>query len=252
MTEIPSPRPTETGKEVFYLDFVHITPGDKLAILSNSKDAMEHPYISYVETVLDKHHIIIYAPIFKTVMLSLPTDTTYEFHFYSKTGLCCSKGKVLESFKQNNVALLKIETEEFEYIQRRNAYRVPIGFQFTFINPNDTANTEDPMSVQSGKVQNISAGGMCFESYVCLQKDDSIVCRLDLSTLCVSISGTILEVQEPANGESSVEPYVYRIQFEEMEHRTKENIINFVFQLQREHFLREKDRIQTFIPPWET
>lgn len=234
------------------MDFVPINPGDKVAILPHSQEGAEQPTISYVESVLDNHHIIIYAPIYKTVMLSLPTDIPYFFHFYSKTGLCSCKGKILERFQQNNVALLKIEAEEFEYIQRRNAYRVPTGFAFAFTNIADGKERNGQQPVYSGTVHNISAGGMCFESSAALQKDDTIICRLALNALCANIEGRVLDSFLPVGNENSSGLSTYRIQFQNVEHRTQENLIDFVFQLQRELLLREKNRIVTSTPLWDS
>lgn len=234
------------------MDFIPIHPGDKVAILPHSPEGAEQPTISYVESVLDKHHIVIYAPIYKTVMLSLPTDIPYSFHFYSKTGLCSCKGTILERFQQNNVALLKIEAEEFEYIQRRNAYRIPTGFPFAFTNIADEKEHNGQLPLYSGTVHNISAGGMCFESSAALQKDDIIVCRLTLNALCTNIEGRVLESIAPVGNENPAGLSTYRIQFQNMEYHTQEHLIDFVFQLQRELLLREKNRMDTSAPPWGT
>ncbi|WP_101697089.1 flagellar brake protein [Clostridium minihomine] len=221
----------------------YIGPGDRLTISAATDDGPKRIYTSYVDAVLDDNLLLVYAPIFKGQIIRLFPSDGYEFLFYAQTGLYRSIGSIVDCFVQNNVFLMKIQVSQLEHIQRRDSYRVDAAFQFNYTKDSEEENLEETPPIYTGKVQNISAGGMRFETDLLLQEGERINCRLTLHDLFITVQAKILNRDQPAEDIETPEAYTYRGQFIHLDNRLREKIIQFVFRQQREIILRKKRQI---------
>lgn len=156
-----------------------------------------------------------------------------SFLFYTKDGLFKANGKILEHFLQNNVDLTKIEVNEYNHIQRRNFYRLNFILDFTFIRTKDLAEgiIDDNTPINKGVIRDISGGGLCFISNLVLTLNETIICKLTLNSPELTIEGRVRSIELL---DDSDDRYIYRIEFVNIESSLQEQIVQYVFYIQRE------------------
>ncbi len=212
---------------------VSITPGDKLIISAKAGQFSKETYFSRIGDILDSHLLLVYTPISEGSYIWLPVGEEYSFLFYTKDGLFKANGKILGHFLQNNVDLTKIEVNEYNHIQRRNFYRLNFILDFTFIRKKDLAEgiIDDNTPINKGVIKDISGAGLCFISNLVLTLNEILICKLTLNSPELTIEGRVRGIELLDDSDYR---YIYRIEFVNIESSLQEQIVQYVFYIQRE------------------
>jgi len=217
-------------------------PGDKLTISAKTGYYSGKTYSSRIGDVLDEHLLLIDIPISRGSYVRLPEGEVCSLLFYTEDGLFQTNGKILGYCVENNVELIRIEIDEYQRIQRRNFYRVNMISDFTFTRAEDLLEGElnDDIPIYKGVIKDISGGGLCFKSDIVMVLNEAITCNLTLSSEKMTVEGRVRGINLLENFDNK---YVYRIEFVNIENSMREQIIQYVFYIQREMIKRMKQKL---------
>lgn len=235
----------------------YIVPGQKIELQAVTRTKLggeEKPNRTYTTKVYDivsEDRLEVMMPMEQSKLILLPIDAEYEMFFYTENGLYECVARILDRYKSNNVYLLVMElTTNLRKYQRREYYRFSCALEM------DTRNLAEQeidavekkkvylvpgLPLKHSIVVDISGGGLRFISNYKYDKDSLIYCRYQLlvrgGEKTYEIIGKILDVRplERRPGE-----YEHRVQYQNLDNDTREEIIQFIFEEERKNLRREK------------
>lgn len=232
----------------------YIIPGQKIELYQIDRVADHEPqkprkvYFSKIYDVTDEERIEILMPIEQSKLILLPVGGEYKVVFFTKQGLyqCCTR--VVERYKNNKLYLLSLEiTSSMKKYQRREYYRFNcvIPLKNRPLTEEERANMKADTKVagSEGSIVDISGGGLRFISEENYEKEDLVFCQFFLK-----IKGsnkrydTIGKVLGTSAIENQPEKREVRACFEHMSDRSREEIIQFIFEEERRQRKKEQGR----------
>lgn len=236
-----------------------VSTGDKIELRSIDKkwgdqlDNSQKVYSSDVHVVLSDDTMEIIMPMENTKLILLPVDSEYDLIIYGATGLYQCFARVIDRYKSNNVFLLLVElTSNLRKYQRREFYRFSCALEMCARNLEQeevsAIEQQKPCALQPGLplkrsiIVDISGGGFRFLSEQRYEPDSLVYCKYQLFTeegrKEYEIVGKVLSVKESDNRPGT---YEHRVQYYNLDTRTRENIIKFIFEEERNE--RKKERL---------
>ncbi|BBF42965.1 flagellar protein [Lachnospiraceae bacterium KM106-2] len=227
-----------------------ITVGDKVYIIrktskSESEETKEE-LVSQLYEWIDETHLKLAMPIKEGMTVPLNVGLSIELNFYGVRGLYYCKAEIIDRGYEDELAVLNVSiTSDVERLQRRQFYRLEnamdIEYQVREAESNDLQSSKKPWC--QAKVTDISGGGICFISKEKLEKDSSI--RVRLSFNCSNtyyeyfIQCNVVTTEECS---TQIGRYKNRLEFKEIPIDQQENIIKYIFEVERHR--RHMSKIQ--------
>ncbi len=210
-------------------------------------------YYSRVYEILSEDTLEITMPMEQTKLILLPVDSEYDMVFYGETGLFQCFARIIDRYKSNNVYLLRVElTSNLRKYQRREYYRFSCSLEMCSRSLEEeeiqAMEGREPYILQPGLplrrsiIADISGGGLRFMSDQKYEPGSLIYCNYHLlkdgENKLYEVVGKVLAVKEL---EKRPGTYEHRVQYYNMDRKTREEIIKYIFEEERKN--RKKDRM---------
>lgn len=237
----------------------YVSPGDRIEINEIKKGNTEREgvtrtdrvYQSQVYDVISEDRLEILMPMEKTKLVLLPIDSEYELFFYTQGGLYQCYARITERYKSDNVYLIVMELiSNLSKYQRREFYRLScaINADIRYLTEQEDGTTggedvpyDETVPMEKAIIVDISGGGVrCVgtRKYECGAKVYiKFLLHLQSGAKEYVIPGSILQVGEV---ESRQGMYEFRVRFENMRIKTREEIIRYIFDEERKYRKRER------------
>lgn len=237
-----------------------VSIGDRIEMqpverLDDSADGIgKKLYNSQVYDILSGDTMEIVMPMEQTKLILLPVDSEYDLVFFGETGLYQCFARVIDRYKSNNVYILVMElTSNLRKYQRREYYRFSCALEMCA----RTLQEEEIQAVENNLpyaltpglplkqsiIVDISGGGLRFISSQQYEPESLLYINYNLIKKGVKkmyeIIGRVISVKEIENRPGSFE---HRVQYYDMDPRTREEIIKYIFEEERKH--RRKERLE--------
>ncbi len=235
----------------------YIQPGQRVEMKAVKRtslrdDKEEKVYGSKVYDVVSDDQIEIEMPMEQTKLILLPVDGEYELFFYAGAVLYECVARVVDRYKSNNVYILLFEIEtNLKKHQRREYYRYSCAIDMSSrpLIDEEVASGGEKMDsfrlvpglpLRPSIIADISGGGLRFISDFAYEKGGYIVSHFTLEVKGVEkkydIVGKVLAVREL---ETRVGGNEHRVQFVNISAKTREEIIQFIFDAERKNRQKE-------------
>lgn len=182
---------------------------------------------------MGKSAITIGVPIVQNQFISLREGTELEVIFNDGVTAFSFSTKILKRFSNPIPSFHIGYPSKIKKIQRRKFVRVPLFCPLKYHVITEKEDSEE----KPGSIMDLSGGGLLFESQENLPPQTLIAIETKIGTNEIEIPGLVIR------SEKEDEKNVYRIsvQFQDISERTRDKIIRYVFQIQRE--MRKKGLI---------
>ena len=187
----------------------------------------------------------------KTKLILLPVDSEFDLVVYQKTGLYQCFVRIIDRYKSNNVYILVVElTSNLRKHQRREFYRFSCALEMCARNlqeeeiqavENNLPYALTPgLPLKQSVIADISGGGLRFLSTQRYEPDSLLYINYNLlkggEKKMYEVVGKVLSVKELENRKGT---YEHRVQYYDMDEKTREEIIKYIFEEERKN--RRKD-----------
>lgn len=211
-------------------------------------------YVSQVYEIISEDTMEIVMPMEQTKLILLPVDSEYDLVIYQESGLYQCFARVIDRYKSNNVYILVMElTSNLRKYQRREYYRFSCALEMCARNLQEeelqAVENNLPYALTPGLplkqsiIVDISGGGLRFLSSQRYEPESLLYINYYLLKKGVKkmyeIIGRVLSVKEMENRSGT---YEHRVQYYDMDRRTREEIIKYIFEEERKH--RRKERLE--------
>ncbi|MCM1325450.1 MAG: flagellar brake protein [Bacteroidales bacterium] len=209
-------------------------------------------YYSKVYNILSEDTMEIYMPMEQTKLILLPVDGEYNMVLYTEEhGLFQSFVRIIDRYKSNNVYILVVElTSNLRKYQRREYYRFSCALEMCSRNLEEdevqAIEQKSPYILQPtlplkrSVIVDISGGGLRFMSTQRYEPGSLIYCSYYLArgkeSKQYEVVGKVLDVKELEHRPGTFE---HRVQYYDLDVKTREEIIKFIFEEERKE--RRKD-----------
>lgn len=225
----------------------YLNPGDKVEIQFEQRSAQpgnkielkKRIYISKINQILNEDKIEIMMPIEQSKLVLLPRSVVGNLVVYTKNGLFQCKIKVGDRYKSKNTYIQVLELiSGIKKYQRREFYRysctVPLYCRLLTDEEKENLVWDHTMKGNACQVLDIGGGGIRFMADKIYQKEDLILCFLELEGKKgiqeIQAVGKVLACNQVKN---SGRFYEIRIQFEKISNDMREKIVQFIFDDER-------------------
>lgn len=237
----------------------YLSEGNKIELraldrkIDEQSEQQRRVYYSEVYNIISEDTMEISMPIEKTKLVLLPVGMKCELVVYNALSLYRCEVRITDRYKSNNVYTLRVElTSELSKHQRREYYRYSCLMDMFVrkLDEQEIAEMEedtffDPkpeIPMDKGVIVDISGGGLRFISEQEYELDNILYCTMNLSTdggrMPFEVYGKVLAVKKIKN---QVESFEHRIIFHNMDVRSREKIIRYIFEEERKG--RKKDNL---------
>ncbi len=234
-----------------------VSVGDKIDLqavgrLEGYSDESEgKTYYSKVYDILSEDTLEILMPMEKTKLILLPVDSEYNMVIYQESGLYQCLVRVIDRYKSSNVFILVVELESnLRKFQRREYYRFSCALEMCARNLEEeeiqAVENSLPYALTPGLplkqsiIVDISGGGLRFISSQRYEPDSLLYINYNLlvenEKKPYEIIGKVLSVKELENRRGFFE---HRVQYYNMSHKTREEIIKYIFEEERKNRRKE-------------
>lgn len=211
--------------------YSHIGIGDRLKInLKGRLDSVE--YSSQVESIIGKNRLLVYAPIKYGEIVKLSDKATYSVLFFTNKGILAFDSNIIEYTLREGFHIMTIElVSAGTRVQRRGFFRFScdLGFNFFILDEKAKGGSKED-TLFSGRIKDISAGGLRFISNEDINESKFLKCLLDFDKEILICIANIIEKHRI--NESSYK-YQYRVKFVGILPEGQEKIVQFIFNEQR-------------------
>lgn len=234
-----------------------ISAGSKVEIMpvgrmgENGEEAGKKVYASKVYDILSEDTMEILMPMEKTKLILLPVDSEFDLVIYQDNSLYQCLVRVTDRYKSSNVYLLQVElVSNLRKYQRREYYRFSCALQMCARNlqeeelqavEKNLPYTLTPgLPLKQSVIVDISGGGLRFISSQRYEPESMLYINYELQTdgetKMYEIIGKVLSVRELENRKGTFE---HRVQYYDMNRKTREEIIKYIFQEERKNRRKE-------------
>lgn len=235
-----------------------ISIGDKIELQAVDRTAEEQTegarktYGSMVHDILSEDTLEIVMPMEKSKLILLPVDSEFDLIFYGKSGLYQCFARIIDRYKSNNIYILVAElTSNLRKYQRREYYRFSCALEMCARNLQEeevqALESKMPYALTPGLplkqsvIVDISGGGLRFISSQKYEPDNLLYISYHLlksgERKEYEVIGKVLSARELENKPGTWE---HRVQYYEMDKKTREEIIKYIFEEERKN--RRKER----------
>lgn len=236
-----------------------LSPGDRLEIrkvLSEKKrkeleaedSVFAKTLVSKIYDIVDETQLKIAMPIYDGRIIPLPVNGRFDVTFFSSGGLYNSAFTVIERYKENGLYILVVELiYELKKIQRRQYYRLECVMEVEYVKIDEdffSQNTEFNDGILEDKfeecaktkaiVMDISGGGIRYASEEQLTPNSFVIVKLNLklnnNQTLFGVVGKVLSSRRVRNNNDM---YEQRIEYSDINGRTREKIIRYIFEQER-------------------
>ncbi|MCM1044538.1 MAG: flagellar brake protein [Candidatus Gastranaerophilales bacterium] len=233
-----------------------VAEGNKIemrAVDHRPKPGERKTYYSQVISILSEDSLEIAMPLEQSKLILLPVDGEYDLVFYTgKNVLYQCFARIIDRYKSNNVYILAVElTSNLRRYQRREYYRFSCALEMLARNleedeiqsiEEDSGLVLQPnLPIKRSVIVDISGGGLRFLSTQRYEPNSLIYCGYQLieddeERKQYEVVGKVLAVKEVENRPGT---YEHRVQYYNLEDRTREEIIKFIFKEERKHLRKD-------------
>ena len=208
-------------------------------------------YNSQVYDILSEDTMEILMPMEKTKLILLPVDGEFDMVFYEPNGLFQCFARVIDRYKRNNVYILVMElTSNLRKYQRREYYRFSCALEMC----SRTLEEEELQAVENNQpyaltpglplkqsiIVDISGGGLRFLSTQLYEPGSMIYISYHLlkngQNKLYEMVGKVLSAKALDNRPDT---YEHRVQYVDMDSKTREEIIKYIFEEERKNRRKE-------------
>lgn len=209
-------------------------------------------YYSKVYNILSEDTMEIFMPMEQTKLILLPVDSEYNMVLYTEEhGLFQSFVRIIDRYKSNNVYILVVElTSNLRKYQRREYYRFSCALEMCSrtleedevqaIEQKNPYILQPTLPLKRSVIVDISGGGIRFLSTQRYETGSLIYCSYYLArgkeSKQYEVVGKVLDAKELASRPGT---YEHRVQYYDLDVKTREEIIKFIFEEERKE--RRKD-----------
>ena len=209
-------------------------------------------YYSKVYNILSEDTMEIYMPMEQTKLILLPVDSEYNMVLYTEEqGLFQSFVRIIDRYKSNNVYILVVElTSNLRKYQRREYYRFSCALEMCArtleedevqaIEQKNPYILQPTLPLKRSVIVDISGGGIRFMSTQRYETGSLIYCSYYLArgreSKKYEVVGKVLDSRELENRPGTFE---HRVQYYDLDVRTREEIIKFIFEEERRERRKE-------------
>lgn len=208
-------------------------------------------YSSKVYDILSDERLEIVMPYEQRRLILLPIDSEYTMYFYSENGILECRAKIVDRYKTDNVFLLVMELlTSLRKYQRREFYRYNcvLELETRILAEEETTLLGTPLQeflqelpLQKSVIVDISGGGLRFVADQQYKEGSLLFCRYQLSQKdgdkVYEIVGKVLSTKPVEKRPGYFE---YRIQYQHIDNRKREEIIQYIFEAERKTRKKEK------------
>ena len=208
-------------------------------------------YNSKVYDVLSDERLEILMPYEQRKLILLPVHSEYTIYFYTDGGIYECRARIVDRYKMNNVFILVVELlTSLKKYQRREYYRhtCVIALQTRQVTEEEIELMKKPvfefdskLPMQKSVIVDISGGGLRFISADHYEIGSIVLARFFLDIhegrKEYEVTVKVLKVQ---NAEKRPGYFEYRVQFQNLANKKREEIIQYIFQEERKNRKREK------------
>lgn len=192
-------------------------------------------YLSRIEDIKDKKEIMIGLPLDKGTIVPLRIGSIVNINITKADGVYTFAAKIqkreLKPFPHFTIEFPK----SIKRIQRRNYVRIPINIVVLYKNlGNGTVKSSDEIIEEKGVTVNISGGGLYLLTVKEMEMEDKLTVSFSLpnGVVCKDIK-TVIKRKEIV-GQNDKKRLAYGIEFVEIDEKLRDQIIVYLFELQRE------------------
>ncbi len=237
-----------------------LTAGDKVEVmrtagLANSQNDKK-VYYSMLVDIDTEDRLTVTMPIEASRLIPLSVNERFWFVFYTHSGIYQAKGFIVSREKQGNVHVMLVKLlSELERIQRRQFYRIECVLNveyrimdeieckgYEILRTKAYKTMEDRMKIKrllvpmnhqdwnKGVAIDISGGGMRFNTKILHEHPEYLEMRFGLR-----IGDFLKEISTPARViryaavKNIPDLYEFRVEFVEIETKQREDIVQYVF-----------------------
>lgn len=208
-------------------------------------------YSSKVYDIVSDEKIEILMPFEQSKLVLLPVGEAYTLFFYTRQGLYECTTRIVDRYKSNNAYILVMElTTNLKKYQRREFYRFScaIGVDTRIVTDEELDEAGDQIedlnhkqvTLNRGMISDISGGGLRFTGNFKYDKNSLVYCRFRLDVKGnpkeYEIIGMILDVNKIEKRPGNFE---HRIQYMYIDKKTREEIIQYIFEEERKNRKKE-------------
>ena len=234
-----------------------VMPGSKIELqaverrLEEIDPSKKKIYNSQVYDILSEDTMEILMPMEKTKLILLPVDGEFELIIYQESGLYQCFSRVIDRYKRNNAYILVVElTSNLRKYQRREYYRFSCALKMSSRTLQEeelqALENDQPYALTPGLplkqsiIVDISGGGLRFISSQTYEPGSLIYINYHLlkggRNQLYETVGKVLSVKELENRPGS---YEHRVQYYDMNSKTREEIIRYIFEEERNNRKKE-------------
>ncbi|KNY28361.1 flagellar brake protein [Pseudobacteroides cellulosolvens] len=223
-----------------------LKPGTKLEIqlldFSLGEKDINNLFVSEFEWAEGENVICVAAPIYEGMYLPASNGTNMYVYISISNQFYKLKATLTDRLIKDGLPIYKLSIEnEMEKIQRRQFFRFDCVLDIKCREVEMLNNTAVPKgNFFKGLTRDISGGGTCLALVEGIEKGKFIECELQLSeNKIIKFYGTI--VRSIKTDSESKNKYEAGVEFYNIDNRSRETIISFIFEEQRK--LRKKGLI---------
>ena len=239
-----------------------VKEGDRIELVTVDKrlvrldDVEEKIYLSKIYEITSEDTMEILMPMEKTKLILLPVDAEFNMFIYTDIGPFQCFVRIVDRYKSNNMYILAVElTSNLRKYQRREFYRFSCVLEMCARNLEEeeihAIEEKSPyvlqpnLPIKRSVIVDISGGGLRFISDQKYEPGSLIYCSYNLvkhnTQKRYEVVGKVLAVKELENRSGT---YEHRVQYYNMDDKTREEIIKFIFDEERKsRKFRKRDNI---------
>jgi len=239
-----------------------VTIGDKIELQAVGRagekqmlrDGKKRIFYSSLHDFISEDTMEITMPMEQTKLILLPVDSEFDLVFYSAGGLFQCFARVIDRYKSNNIYLLVMEmTSNLRKYQRREYYRFSCALdmgarnleeeEIQAMEENKSYSLTPGLPLKQSVIVDISGGGLRFISSQAYEPDSLLYISYHLvkgnEKKKYEVVGKVLSVKKLEN--RSEDTWEHRVQYYDMDQKTREEIIKYIFEEERKSRRKERD-----------
>lgn len=225
---------------------------DQLTLTVEKDDGYIDLKTSVIEINQKDELFKVYNPIYKNRVQTMVIDKIYKFRYIDdKSGIYTFDGRIVERTKDNQIYILVVKFEgNVQKSQRRAFFRMDIIKKIKINLPMDEGiDTAEKLEKLKNQVQfypkeillkDISGGGFGFLTNHTFAVGDIFLAEVNLDGTMIEVIGKVVRKSTVSDSQNDYK-YSIGVEFKCLDTKTRRDIINYIFNKQRE--LRKKGLI---------
>lgn len=239
------------GEQLMITKFIQEGCKIELQALERSKtlgaDAPKKTYVTKLYEIVTDDTMEVLMPMEQGKLILLSVDQEFDCVFYGQNSLYQCVVRISDRYKSNNVYILLLEiVSNLRKYQRREYYRFSCVLEMGSRNlekdelevleekPNALPIPEKAIPMKNSVIVDISGGGLRFISSEKYDPESFIYCSYNLiingEKKKYEVVGKVLASKELENRRGT---YEHRVQYYNMDSKTREEIIKYIFEEER-------------------